>query len=107
MNVICVFNTDQVEDVIAGPGGGVDAIAQGGTGARIFVVTTTCDPDQLAALAGIILTARSSVKGNCMPSVSAAALRHFVYSTHYLPEIEQLDANVVLIDMAIANGATR
>ena len=52
VNVICVFNTDQVEEVIAGPGGGVDAIAQGGTGARIFVVTTTCDPDQLAALAG-------------------------------------------------------
>jgi L-threonate 2-dehydrogenase len=51
VNVICVFNTDQVEEVIAGAGGGLDAIAQGGTGARIFVVTSTCDPDRLAALA--------------------------------------------------------
>src|SRR5688572_2871574 len=34
VNVVCVFNTDQVEAVIAGPGGAVDAIAQGGTGAR-------------------------------------------------------------------------
>src|SRR3712207_1202091 len=44
-NVICVFDTAQVEDVIAGPGGGLDAIAQGGTGERIFIVTSTCDPD--------------------------------------------------------------
>jgi 3-hydroxyisobutyrate dehydrogenase len=51
INVIAVFNTDQVEDVIAGPGGGLDAIAQGGTGARIFIVTSTCDPDQLASFA--------------------------------------------------------
>ena len=51
VNVICVFNTDQVEEVIAAPGGGLDAMAQGGTGARIFVVTSTCDPDRLAALA--------------------------------------------------------
>ena len=51
VNVLCVFNTDQVGEVVEGPGGGLDAIAQGGTGARIFVVTTTCDPDQLAALA--------------------------------------------------------
>jgi putative dehydrogenase len=51
INVVAVFNTDQVEAVIAGPGGGLDAIAQGGTGARIFVVTSTCDPDRLAALA--------------------------------------------------------
>jgi putative dehydrogenase len=51
INVLCVFDTEQVEDVIAGPGGGIDAIAQGGTGARIFVVTSTCDPDRLAALA--------------------------------------------------------
>jgi 3-hydroxyisobutyrate dehydrogenase-like beta-hydroxyacid dehydrogenase len=50
--VLAVYNTDQVEEVIAGPGGGVDAIAQGGTGARIFIVTSTCDPDRLAALAG-------------------------------------------------------
>lgn len=51
VNVICVLNTDQVEAVVAGPGGGCDAIAQGGTGARIFVVSSTCDPDGLAALA--------------------------------------------------------
>ena len=51
VNVVCVFDTDQVEDVIAGPGGGLDALAQGGTGARIFVVTSTCDPDRLAVLA--------------------------------------------------------
>jgi L-threonate 2-dehydrogenase len=51
INVLCVFNTEQVGEVIAGPGGGVDAIAQGGSGARIFVVTSTCDPDKLAALA--------------------------------------------------------
>jgi 3-hydroxyisobutyrate dehydrogenase-like beta-hydroxyacid dehydrogenase len=51
INVLAVFNTDQVEEVVAGPGGGVDAIAQGGAGARIFVVTSTCDPDRLAALA--------------------------------------------------------
>ena len=50
INVLCVFNTDQVEQVIAGPGGGLDAIAQG-AGPRVFVVTSTCDPDQLAALA--------------------------------------------------------
>lgn len=51
INVICVFDTAQVENVIAGPGGGLDTIAQGGTGPRIFLVSTTCDPDRLAALA--------------------------------------------------------
>jgi L-threonate 2-dehydrogenase len=51
VNVICVFDTAQVEDVIEGPNGGIDAIAQGGTGERIFVITSTCDPDRLAALA--------------------------------------------------------
>ena len=55
INVVCVFDTGQVEAVIAGPGGGCDAIAQGGTGARIFVVTSTCDPDRLAALAQRVL----------------------------------------------------
>jgi len=48
--VLCVFDTEQVEDVIAGRGGGVDAIARSGA-ARIFVITSTCDPDALAALA--------------------------------------------------------
>ncbi len=51
LNVICVFNTDQVEQVIAGPGGGLDAIARGGTLERVFIVTSTCDPDRLATLA--------------------------------------------------------
>jgi 3-hydroxyisobutyrate dehydrogenase-like beta-hydroxyacid dehydrogenase len=51
VNVVCVLNTEQVEAVVEGPGGGLDAIAQGGTGARIFVVSSTCDPDKLAALA--------------------------------------------------------
>ena len=51
MNVICVFDTDQVEDVIAGPAGAVDAVAQGGTAERVFIVTSTCDPDRLQALA--------------------------------------------------------
>jgi putative dehydrogenase len=51
INVVAVFNTGQVEEVIAGPGGGLDAIAQGGTGARIFIVTSTCDPGRLATLA--------------------------------------------------------
>ena len=37
ITVLCVFNTDQVETVIAGPGGAIDAIS-GGTGERIFVV---------------------------------------------------------------------
>ena len=51
VNVICVFDTAQVEAVIAGPGGGLETIAQSGAGARIFAVSTTCDPDKLAALA--------------------------------------------------------
>ena len=49
ITVVCVFSTDQVEEVIAGPDG-LSATARG-TGARIFVVTSTCDPDRLAALA--------------------------------------------------------
>jgi 3-hydroxyisobutyrate dehydrogenase-like beta-hydroxyacid dehydrogenase len=51
INVLAVFNTEQVEDVIEGAGGALDATEQGGTGARAFVVTSTCDPDRLAALA--------------------------------------------------------
>src|SRR4051812_22358658 len=57
VSVLCVFNTGQVEEVIAGPGGGVDTIAQGGTGARIFIVTSTCDPERLALLAERVGTA--------------------------------------------------
>ncbi len=55
INVLCVFSTRQVEDVIEGPGGGMDSMAHDGAGARIFIVTTTCDPDQLAALAARVL----------------------------------------------------
>ena len=51
INVVCVFDTTQVEEVVEGAGGAVDAVAQGGTGARILVVTSTCDPERLAALA--------------------------------------------------------
>ena len=51
VNVICVFDTAQVEAVVAGPGGGLEAIARGGAGARIFAVSTTVDPERLAALA--------------------------------------------------------
>ena len=51
VNVIAVFDTSQVEDVIAGQGGALDMIAQGDTGARTFIVTTTCDPERLSALA--------------------------------------------------------
>lgn len=61
VNVLCVFNTGQVEDVIEGPGGGLAAISQGGTGARIFVVTSTCDPDRLAALAKRVAPAGAHV----------------------------------------------
>ena len=46
INVLAVFNTDQVEAVIEAavekPAGGVE---------RVFIVTTTCDPDRLGALA--------------------------------------------------------
>jgi 3-hydroxyisobutyrate dehydrogenase-like beta-hydroxyacid dehydrogenase len=49
--VVCVFNTEQVEDVVAGAVSGIEGTAQGGTAARIFVVTSTCDPDRLAGLA--------------------------------------------------------
>jgi len=106
VNVICVFNTQQVEEVIAGPGGGLDAIAQGGTGARIFVVTSTCDPDRLAALAHRVAaegadvlevpvsgTSRQVAQGDGVglvggdPAVlhrAARVLDAFVKSRHYL-----------------------
>ena len=61
ITVICVFDTEQVENVIAGPGGGLAAIAQGGTGARIFAVSTTCDPDRLAALAARVAPSGAEV----------------------------------------------
>lgn len=43
--LIAVFNTDQVADVIAGKDGLIDA------GGKLATVHSTCDPDQLAALA--------------------------------------------------------
>ena len=51
INVLAVFNTEQVEHVIGGAAGAIDTIAKGGAGARTFVVTSTCDPDRLAKLA--------------------------------------------------------
>jgi 3-hydroxyisobutyrate dehydrogenase-like beta-hydroxyacid dehydrogenase len=51
INVLAVFNTEQVEDVIEGGGGALDAIEQGGIAERACIVTSTCDPDRLAALA--------------------------------------------------------
>lgn len=56
INVLCVFNTEQVEAVIEGPGGALEVIAQSATGSRSFVVTSTCDPDRLAALAQRVST---------------------------------------------------
>lgn len=58
VSVLCVFNTDQVEEVIEGPGGALEVPALAGTGVRVFVVTSTCDPDRVAALA-----ARVSARG--------------------------------------------
>ena len=49
ISVLAVFSTDQVEAVIEGAGGGLEAIGQG-AGARTFIVTSTCDPDRLSAL---------------------------------------------------------
>jgi 3-hydroxyisobutyrate dehydrogenase-like beta-hydroxyacid dehydrogenase len=48
--VLAVFNTDQVGAVIEGKGGIVEA--RGSAEPRIVVCMSTCDPDQLAALAG-------------------------------------------------------
>lgn len=48
IQVLAVFNTEQVEAVVEGPGG-IMAAASGG--ARTVVCTSTCDPDRLAALA--------------------------------------------------------
>jgi 3-hydroxyisobutyrate dehydrogenase-like beta-hydroxyacid dehydrogenase len=48
--VIAVFNTEQVEQVIEGAGGVLDAI-KNGPQPRIQICVSTCDPDRLAALA--------------------------------------------------------
>jgi 3-hydroxyisobutyrate dehydrogenase-like beta-hydroxyacid dehydrogenase len=50
MLVLCVFNTDQVEQVIEGKGGVLDALGDKAE-PRILICTSTCDPDRLAALA--------------------------------------------------------
>ncbi|MES2562236.1 MAG: NAD(P)-dependent oxidoreductase [Pseudomonadota bacterium] len=60
VSVLAVFNTAQVEDVIAGPGGGVE-VSTTATGVRIFIVTSTCDPDRLAALATRVALAGAHV----------------------------------------------
>lgn len=46
--VLCVFTTDQVEQVVEGKGGIAEV---GGKPPRIVICTSTCDPDQLATLA--------------------------------------------------------
>jgi 3-hydroxyisobutyrate dehydrogenase-like beta-hydroxyacid dehydrogenase len=59
--VLCVFNTEQVENVIAGRGGAIDTMLQLGTGGRVFIVTSTCDPDRLAQLAQRVLASKAWV----------------------------------------------
>jgi 3-hydroxyisobutyrate dehydrogenase-like beta-hydroxyacid dehydrogenase len=50
--VIAVFNTAQVKAVLEGPGGLAQARAHSGAGRPLTVVCiSTCDPDQLAAMA--------------------------------------------------------
>jgi 3-hydroxyisobutyrate dehydrogenase-like beta-hydroxyacid dehydrogenase len=48
--VLAVFNTDQVEQVVEGPGSILGAIPPHPAD-RIVICTSTCDPDRLAALA--------------------------------------------------------
>ena len=48
--VIAVFNTEQVEQVIEGAGGVLDA-TKSAPQPRILICVSTCDPDRLAALA--------------------------------------------------------
>src|SRR5690349_16538446 len=48
--VLAVFNTDQVSTVVEGKGGIVETT--GSADPRIVVCMSTCDPDQLAAIAG-------------------------------------------------------
>jgi putative dehydrogenase len=46
--VLCVFTTDQVEQVVEGKGGIAEAAQEK---SRIVICTSTCDPDRLAGLA--------------------------------------------------------
>lgn len=55
--VLAVFNTDQVEEVVAGKGGIAEAAA-GGAQPRTAICMSTCDPDRLAAVA-----ARAEARG--------------------------------------------
>lgn len=48
--VLAVFNTEQVEQVIEGENGILDAISKTGL-SPILICTSTCDPDRLASLA--------------------------------------------------------
>jgi 3-hydroxyisobutyrate dehydrogenase-like beta-hydroxyacid dehydrogenase len=48
--VIAVFNTDQVEAVVEGAGGVLEAM-KNEPQARVLICVSTCDPDRLAALA--------------------------------------------------------
>lgn len=48
--VLCVFNTDQVEEVVEGSGGVVETM-RNLPASRIVICTSTCDPDRLGALA--------------------------------------------------------
>lgn len=48
--VLAVFNTDQVEDVIEGPGGLVEVAAASGAG-KLAIVVSTCDPERITRLA--------------------------------------------------------
>jgi L-threonate 2-dehydrogenase len=75
VNVIAVFDTGQVEDLTEGPGGALEAIAQGGTGARLLVVTSTCDPDRLAALAARVAAHGAHVVESPISGTSAQVAR--------------------------------
>ena len=48
--VLCLFNTDQVEQIIEGPGG-ILATLPPDAPPLVAVCTSTCDPDRIAALA--------------------------------------------------------
>lgn len=48
--ILCVFNTDQVEQVVENKGGVLDALNSNSPSCTI-ICTSTCDPDRLAALA--------------------------------------------------------
>jgi 3-hydroxyisobutyrate dehydrogenase-like beta-hydroxyacid dehydrogenase len=50
--VLCVFSTEQVEQVVEGAGGIAEA---GGPAGRTVICTSTCDPDRLAALAARVV----------------------------------------------------